>query len=86
MYLKNYKDVHPYNTRRRDDLYVSSHTLSLSKSNPHACMANVCNMLPVSVKSEQSFKLYLKGLKAFIYEHKFYDFAKFEAFVAKQFC
>jgi hypothetical protein len=83
MYFKKNKDVHAYNTWRRDDLYVSSHTLSLSKSNPHTCMANLYNMLPVSLKSEQSFKLYLKMLKAFVYEHKFYDFAEFEAFVAK---
>jgi hypothetical protein len=27
--------------------------------------------------------LYLKMLKAFVYEHKFYDFAEFEAFMAK---
>jgi hypothetical protein len=83
MYFKKNKDVHAYNTRRRDDLYVSFHTLSLSKSNPHACMANLYNMLPVSLKNEQSIKLYLKMLKTFVYEHKFYDFAEFEAFVAK---
>jgi hypothetical protein len=46
-------------------------------------MANLYNMLPVSLKNEQSIKLYLKMLKAFVYEHKFYDFAEFEAFVAK---
>jgi hypothetical protein len=34
-------------------------------------------------KNEQSFSLYLKRLKAFVYEHKFYDFAEFEDFVAK---
>jgi hypothetical protein len=85
VYFKKNKDDHVYNTRRRDDLYVSSHTLSLSKCNPHACMANLYNMLPlpVSLKNEQSIKLYLKMLKAFVYEHKFYDFAEFEAFVAK---
>jgi hypothetical protein len=53
---------------------------------PHACMANLYNMMPVSPKSEQLFKLYLKRLKAFVYDHKFYDFAEFEAFVAKLFC
>jgi hypothetical protein len=74
-----------YNTRQRDDLYVSSHNLSLSKSNPHVCMANLYNMFPVSLKNEQSFKLYLKKPKAFVYGHKFYDFAEFETFVAKEF-
>jgi hypothetical protein len=29
-----------------DDLYVSSHALALSKSNPHTRMANLCNILP----------------------------------------
>jgi hypothetical protein len=66
MYLKNNKDVHAYNTWRRDDLYVSSHSLSLSKSNPHACMANLYNMLPVSLKSEQSVKLYLKRVALYM--------------------
>jgi hypothetical protein len=46
-------------------------------------MANLCNMLPVSLKNEQSFKLYLKRLKAFVYENKFYDFAELEVLVAK---
>jgi hypothetical protein len=83
LFISVNKDVHAYNTRQRDDLYVSSHTLFLSKSNPHACMANLYNMLPVSLKNEQSIKLYLKMLKAFVYEDKFYDFAEFKAFVAK---
>jgi hypothetical protein len=34
-------------------------------------MANLYNMLPVSLKNEQSFKLYLKRLKAIVYDHNF---------------
>jgi hypothetical protein len=60
--------------------------LKAHQNRKHACMANLYNIYVASslLKNEQSFKLYLKGLKAFVYHHKLYDFAdEFEAFVAK---
>jgi hypothetical protein len=45
-------------------------------------MANLYEMLTISLKNEQFFSL-LKRQKAIAYKHKLYDFAEFEALVAK---
>jgi hypothetical protein len=55
-------------TRRRNDLHVPAQTLALSRSDPHACMANLYNLIPVSLKAERRYSVFQKRLKALVYD------------------
>jgi hypothetical protein len=48
------------------DLHVPAQTLALSRSDPHGCMANLYNLLPVSLKAERRYSVFQKRLKALI--------------------
>jgi hypothetical protein len=80
-YFTRNRDVHGYNTRRRNDLHVPAQTLALSRSDPHACMANLYNLLPISLKAERRYSVFQKRLKALVYDQRFYDYSEFLAFV-----
>jgi hypothetical protein len=80
-YLTRNRDVHGYNTRRRNDLHVPAQTLALSRSDPPACMATLYNLLPVSLKAERRYSVFQKRLKSLIYDQRFYDDSEFLAFV-----
>jgi hypothetical protein len=59
------------NTRRRNDLHVPAQTLALSRSDPHACKANLYSLLPVSLKAERRYSVFQKRLKALVYDQRF---------------
>jgi hypothetical protein len=65
---------------------IQHQTLALSRSDPHACMANLYNLLPVSLKAERRYSVFQKRLKALVYDQRFYDYSEFLAFVNGHFC
>jgi hypothetical protein len=60
-YFVRNRDVHDHNAWWRNDLYVSAQSFALSK-NPHSCMANLYNLLPVFLKIETRYNVFLKRL------------------------
>jgi hypothetical protein len=81
-YFAKNRDIHDYDTRQRNDLYMPAQTSALSRKNPHSCMAGLYNLLPVSLKREARYTVFLKRLRAFVYEQRFYNYSEYLAYVS----
>ena len=76
-------NVHSYNTRRKEDLYIVPCNTSLCKNNLNNLGLRLLNHLPQYIKEIPALCKFKITLKTFLFKHCFYSIDEFLSYVDK---
>jgi hypothetical protein len=77
IYTTQYLDIHNYNTKEKQDLYVQLRSTSRCKKSVINMEIKLHNNLPTEIKRIENFKDFKNKLKFFLLQNCFYSLQEF---------